>query len=361
MTDSSPSGAQGGQGAQGAQTAEILPPARRRALTPTSIYPHAVTLSIRLRWLAWLGGVVWVALGRGGSTPALAVLAAVAVYNVMLWRLNRRERHPALALVATLDLAAITGFLAVATRPSAESFLVFLFFTVILTLAYDWWGAFLSTVASAVGIGAVWAFAGGVPEPIGEAVGVVGALGGAAIALAFVVRRHEEVYGRLARVTIHDRVTGLYNRRHFADALDQLHRLSVRGGWPYALLLVDVDGLDDVNKKRGRAAGDRLLRLVGREIKAAVRGTDVVARFENDEFAVALPEADLASAERVAEKVRRRVAGLGENLTVTIGVAELPAAQMDQAVDAVAAAYRALAAAKAQGGGRIGTEAGQVR
>lgn len=342
----------------GAPAADVPQPAKRRALTPTSIYFQTVTLSIRLRWVAWLGGVAWVWLRPERSTAALAVLLAVAVYNVLLWRLQRREKHPALALVAALDLAAITGFLGVTTRPSTESFLVFLFFVVILTLAYDWWGALLALVASAAGIAATWGFAGDGRGLVGEAVAVLGALGGAAIALAFVVRRHDEVYGRLARVTIHDRVTGLYNRRHFADALDQLHRLSVRGGWPYSLLVVDVDGLERVNKTRGRPAGDRLLRLVGREIKTAVRGTDVVARFENDEFAVALPEADLASAERVAEKIRRRIAGLGENLTVTIGVAELPAKKMDQSVDAVGAAYRALAAAKAKGagGGRIGSE-----
>lgn len=342
-----------------ASSTEASPSRRRPTLSPTSIYPQAVTLSIRLRGVALLAGVAWVFLGRFQPAASGAVLAVVAVYGILLWRFQRKEHHPPLALVAAIDLAAWTGFLSVALRPSGEAFLLFLYFVLVLTLAYEWWGAVLAVAASVIGAGAVWAFTGRSAGPPAEIVAVVTALGAAALALAFVVRRHEEVYGRLARVTIHDRVTGLYNRRHFTDALDQLHRLSVRGGWPYSVIVVDVDGLERVNQTRGRAAGDRLLRLVGREIKGAVRSTDVVARFENDEFAVALPEADRASAERVAEKVRRRVSGLAEGLTVTIGVAELSSPEMDRAQDAVEAAYRALAAGKAQGG-RIGTEAGKV-
>lgn len=343
-----------------APSAEELPPKRRRTLTPTSLYPLAVTLSIRLRWVAVIGGAVWVFFRRFQPTAAVAVLLVVAVYNVLLWRFHRREDHPPLALVTAVDVAAWTGFLSVALRPSGEAFLLFLYFVLILTLAYEFSGAWLSLAAVGVGAGAVWSFAEGVEGPLGELAAVIAALAVAGVALAFLVRRYEEMYGRLARVTIHDRITGLYNRRHFMEAIDQLHRLAVRGGWPYSMMVVDVDGLAEVNRTRGRSAGDRLLRLVGREIKGSVRGTDVVARFENDEFAVALPEADLSSAERVAEKVRRRISGLGEGLTVTIGVAELSRPQMDQAKEAVEAAYRALAAGKSQGGGCIVTTAGKV-
>ncbi len=337
-------------------------PEGRGRISPTSMYPQAIVLSIRLRWLALLGGALWLLLPPARLGPSAWILLGVALYNVILWRRDRRDRHPPLLLTAALDLAALTALLALAPQPTGLALLAFLFLVIVLTLAYEAWGALLSLVASAAGIAAVWALSRPLDAalPLGEVAAAFVVLAVLAIALAFVVRRHEEVHGRLTRVTIHDRVTGLYNRRHFTDALDQLHRLSVRGGWPYAILVLDVDGLARVNETRGRPAGDRLLRLIGREIRAAVRGTDVVARVGDDEFAVALPEADLASGERVAEKVRRRISGLGEGLTVTIGVAEAPSAKMEDAEAALAAAQRALAAAKAEGGARIGTEGGKL-
>lgn len=84
----------------------------------------------------------------------------------------------------------------------------------------------------------------------------------------------------------HDSLTGLLNRRSYELHLDQAVSRARRYGWPFALVLLDLDDFKVVNDRYGHAAGDAALRAVGTELRAALRGGDVAARLGGDEFAL---------------------------------------------------------------------------
>jgi diguanylate cyclase (GGDEF)-like protein len=84
----------------------------------------------------------------------------------------------------------------------------------------------------------------------------------------------------------HDALTGLLNRRSYELQLDQAVARARRYGWPFALVLLDLDNFKVVNDRYGHAAGDAALRAVGSELRAALRSGDVAARLGGDEFAL---------------------------------------------------------------------------
>jgi diguanylate cyclase (GGDEF)-like protein/PAS domain S-box-containing protein len=96
-------------------------------------------------------------------------------------------------------------------------------------------------------------------------------------------KRDEAVILQMART---DSLTGLPNRRVFAEAVQQAIGRAHRGGKGFAIIYLDLDHFKDVNDTLGHAAGDALLKQVAERLKAGVRDTDTVARFGGDEFAV---------------------------------------------------------------------------
>jgi diguanylate cyclase (GGDEF)-like protein len=84
----------------------------------------------------------------------------------------------------------------------------------------------------------------------------------------------------------HDALTGLLNRRSYELLLTQAVSRARRYGWPFALVLLDLDNFKVVNDQFGHAAGDNALRAVGAELRASLRSGDVAARVGGDEFAL---------------------------------------------------------------------------
>jgi diguanylate cyclase (GGDEF)-like protein/PAS domain S-box-containing protein len=154
----------------------------------------------------------------------------------------------------------------------------------------------------------------------------------------------------------HDVVTGLSNRSHFLERLDQA--LRVHEGRDVAVLFLDLDRFKVVNDSLGHATGDDLLRTMAVRITESVRDEDLVARFGGDEFTVLLTDAPLEIARAVADRVRAALSapvllGDGEvDVTASIGLAFAGGAEVnadDMVRDADAAMYRA----KDQGRDRI--------
>jgi diguanylate cyclase (GGDEF)-like protein len=125
-----------------------------------------------------------------------------------------------------------------------------------------------------------------------------------------------------------DALTGLYNLRYLRQQIDHVLGLQQRYGHPFALLLLDVDGLKRVNDSFGHAAGDELLVGVAEAIRAVTRSVDVPARIGGDEFCVLAPHQTASRATvlgmRLAARIDEIAAADGGPVSVSIGVVACP-------------------------------------
>jgi diguanylate cyclase (GGDEF)-like protein len=150
-----------------------------------------------------------------------------------------------------------------------------------------------------------------------------------AVALAF---ENVRLFQKTRELSITDEVTPLHNHRYFHQALDRELKLVNRYGSTLSLVFVDLDRFKPINDQYGHLRGSRTLREVGFLIRAAVRETDIPARYGGDEFVVVLPQTDGDSARVLAEKLRRLVEGhtflqeegINARLGVSLGVATYP-------------------------------------
>jgi diguanylate cyclase (GGDEF)-like protein/PAS domain S-box-containing protein len=108
---------------------------------------------------------------------------------------------------------------------------------------------------------------------------------------------------QLQEIADRDTLTGLFSRRRFQEELEREVSRARRHGRPGALLLLDLDGFKQVNDSLGHAAGDELLTRIGEALRSSLRASDVLARIGGDEFALILPDTDVAAARVVAEKL----------------------------------------------------------
>lgn len=180
----------------------------------------------------------------------------------------------------------------------------------------------------------------------GRTVGIRADITALKTALEEAAAAHAEV----ARLALHDPLTGLPNRRYFHDRL-----ATALAAGDCALLVVDLDGFKPVNDAHGHEAGDRLLVEVAERLQRCAGPTGFVARLGGDEFAVLLPTAEAARAagESIVRAVSAPVA-LGD-ATVTIGASVgLAEARAGETGDALLRrADAALYAAKRHGRRRV--------
>src|SRR6266511_361249 len=129
-------------------------------------------------------------------------------------------------------------------------------------------------------------------------------------------RNHEH----LLQLATTDPLTGLVNRTTFQNTLCiALDRDDGRGA---ALLFCDLDGFKAVNDSLGHAAGDELLIAVAKRLRRQVRRHDVVARLGGDEFVVLCPGLDEIAAHRLADRIRKAVAGAGADPEAVLAQAD---------------------------------------
>jgi len=137
----------------------------------------------------------------------------------------------------------------------------------------------------------------------------------------------------LAHDASHDALTGLLNRRSFDDLLLGAVSRSVRYGWSFTLVLMDLNRFKAVNDRLGHPAGDEVLRAVGRGLRSFLRASDVAARMGGDEFAVILDGTDAELGKGLAERLSQSTVDMVEwaDVAFAVGSATAP----DEATTAV--------------------------
>ncbi len=127
---------------------------------------------------------------------------------------------------------------------------------------------------------------------------------------------------------ITDTLTGLANRDYFFASLTRLWRRALRFAQPVCMALVNVDRFRQINEQHGRQAGDLVLTGVADALRSIVRDYDLLARYGDNEFAVAVDNADAGTASQLGQRIRQAVAAMPFCLndrivpvTVTVGTA----------------------------------------
>lgn len=129
----------------------------------------------------------------------------------------------------------------------------------------------------------------------------------------------------LERETQEDPLTGIANRRHFAQRLDAEIQVALSVGQPLTLAVADLDRFKEVNDRLGHAVGDEVLRQTATLMRSLCRATDLVARIGGEEFALILPGMSREAARSFCETLRRAVEShawraVHPELTVTLSI-----------------------------------------
>jgi diguanylate cyclase (GGDEF)-like protein/PAS domain S-box-containing protein len=140
-----------------------------------------------------------------------------------------------------------------------------------------------------------------------------------------------QLYEHALELAFTDGLTGLYNRRYYMDQIEREFIRAQRSKAPLSLIMVDLDGLKEVNDRLGHHVGDSFLKEVARIVKVNTRASDVAARWGGDEFMLLAPGTDSKSASKIAERIRAQVEGYkmkmeGEEVGITIsaGIVSYP-------------------------------------
>lgn len=145
------------------------------------------------------------------------------------------------------------------------------------------------------------------------------------------LNENERLRMQLQELAIRDPLTGVFNRRYFAEALDNETARSIREKIPFSIIVLDVDHFKKVNDTYGHKCGDVVLQSLAKFLLQNTRRSDIVCRFGGEEFVILMPDASVDSALERAEFFRREFEShahkCGEDeirSTFSAGVASFP-------------------------------------
>ncbi len=271
------------------------------------------------------------------QTAILILLALAGLFIVVLHDvLPSTALGPARMTVEVIIALSGAAILVALTGGTASPF----FFTFALIVAG---AAFVVSPAVTAGLTVVAAFSFVAAVMLGSAPGALDASAAAMVAVdlialvllvyvAMVIAREQRSAREIAlRLSTIDQLTGLFNRAFFFAAMEREIARSARSGRGFCLLMMDLDGLKDINDRLGHYHGDRVLRAISEVIASGVRRIDTAARYGGDEFVVLLPETDPTGAFVLAEKIRLGVRamplelpGRGFRPSLSAGVVSYP-------------------------------------
>jgi len=147
-----------------------------------------------------------------------------------------------------------------------------------------------------------------------------------ALVLGGALLDNARLFDQVRQLAITDPLTGLSNYRTLISAVECEMQRSRRTGRPFAILLLDLDGLKSINDRYGHLVGSRAICRLANVLRVHSRAMDAAARYGGDEFAVVLPEANSEAALAVGRRICERLARDGEipHVTVSVGAAVFP-------------------------------------
>ncbi len=167
-----------------------------------------------------------------------------------------------------------------------------------------------------------------------------------------------QALSRLREHTTRDELTGLINRRHMQEVMEQEHQRCIRSGQTFCLAVLDIDNFKLVNEAHGYSVGDAVMRAVAQEALRHVRVSDMLCRWGGDDFVLMLGDTRAPMARGGLERLHQKVAALrilhgsmAVSVTLSGGLAEHHAGET--VVQTLERAERALLESKAQGRCRI--------
>ncbi len=127
---------------------------------------------------------------------------------------------------------------------------------------------------------------------------------GYAVAMSGALLDNARLFEQVRHLAVSDPLTGLANYRRLLDVLENETERTNRTARPFAILLLDLDGLKRINDTHGHLVGSRAICRLADILRNNCRAIDTAARYGGDEFALVLPESEEEEAERVAERIR---------------------------------------------------------
>ena len=142
------------------------------------------------------------------------------------------------------------------------------------------------------------------------------------VALGGALLDNARLFEQVSHLAVSDPLTGLANYRRLLDVLENETERTNRTGRPFAVLLLDLDGLKIINDNFGHLVGSRAICRLADVLRIHCRAVDTAARYGGDEFALVLPETQEDEARRVANRIREVMAGDEEKppLSASIGI-----------------------------------------
>ena len=134
------------------------------------------------------------------------------------------------------------------------------------------------------------------------------------------VRRLEKMKMEAIRISEHDSLTGILNRRAFLRAAEYLLMLNERSRIPLVFIYADLDNFKAVNDQFGHDMGDKVLRCFSEMSKSRLRKTDIIARYGGDEFLMILTNTSFGSAEGVLHGIKSEFGDWAKNIGLPVGV-----------------------------------------